>query len=178
MPTDNRHKAWLTFVRKVMDVPVNYSVDDLRSFRRLAMQENPSLVRVIEGYVQLAIRSETGVELENSPTTRPANRSRIAQMHLFDLLREKKFFPLNSDLAQFAARVVPGMRSYSFDKMARSDIAARIVEYIEASDPRARAALENSMREALASMKRGPTKKVDRRSFLSKWERIIKGLEL
>jgi hypothetical protein len=161
-----------------MEVPLDYTVEELRSFRKLAMRENPSLVRMIEGYIDLAVNSETRAGVDASSTSAAPKRGRGAQMHLFDLLREKTFFPLNSDLAQFAARVVPGMRTYSFDKMARSDIAARIIEYIEGSDPRARAALEASMREALFSIKKGPTKKLDRRSFLSKWERIIKGLEL
>lgn len=177
MPIENRHKSWLTFLRKAMDVPLNYTLEDLHSFRRLALREHPSLVRMIEGYINLANNAETDAQIEADLSGAP-KRGRVSQMHLFDLLREKQFFPLNSDLAQFAARVVPGMRTYSFDKMARSDIAARIIEYIEASDPRARAALEKSMRQALSSMKKGPTKKVDRRSFLSKWERIIKGLEL
>ncbi|MEH2480616.1 hypothetical protein V1282_003973 [Nitrobacteraceae bacterium AZCC 2146] len=158
---------------------MEYTLDDLRNFKRLACKETPSMVRVIEAYVDLAIRSEVKRSgLAASLAAKTPRRGRVAQMHLFDLLREKKFFPKNSDLAQFAARVVPEMRTYSFDKMARSDIAARIVEYVEDNDPRAREALEISMRDALLSMGAAPPKKVDRQSFLSRWERIIKGLEL
>jgi plasmid stabilization system protein ParE len=177
VPTDNRHKAWLTFVRRAMDVPLDYTVADLHQFRRLALHESPSLVRLIEGYIDLAVNAETSAQSERV-ISGSSGRKRSPPMHLFDLLREKTFFPRNSDLAQFAARVVPGMRTYSFDKMARSDIAARIVEYVEDNSATARGALEKSMRDALSSMKREPEKKVDRRSFLSKWERIIKGLEL
>jgi hypothetical protein len=154
---------------------MEYSVDELRQFREISARENPSLVVLIEDYIRLAKRSETNAPGGYGQTK--LSRSRPTQIHLFDLLRERKFFPMNSDLARFAARVVPGMRSYKFDKMARSDIAARIIEYIEESDPRTRTALERSMREALSSMKKGTAKKVDR-SFLSKWENIIKGLEL
>jgi hypothetical protein len=177
VPLDNRHKAWLSFVRKALDVPIEHTMEELRSFQRIAMTENPSLVPLIQDYITLIKRSESRAKPSGAGGG-PRKVARAGQMHLFDLLREKKFFPLNSDLAQFAARVVPDMRSYSFDKMARSDIAARIIEYIENSDPRARAALESSMREALASINKDPSTKVDRRSFLSKWERIIKGLEL
>ncbi|RTE88734.1 hypothetical protein D6B98_34280 [Bradyrhizobium sp. LVM 105] len=133
--------------------------------------------RIIEEYLHLARRAETGAG-ERSASPLSFKHSRIAQMHLFDLLREKKFFPRNSDLARFAARVLPDMRSYSFEKMARSDIAARIVEYVEKSDPRAQRALEQSMREALAHINSRPPARGDRASFLSRWERIIKGLEL
>jgi len=174
VPHENRHKAWLSFVRKAVSVPIDYTIDDLIWFRDIAAHENPSLLRLVDSYIELAKRAETRARRARQTL----NKSDAAQMHLFDLLREKKFFPMNSDLARFAARVVPRMRVYSFGKMARSDIAARIVEYVENSDPRARAALENSMREALASMKHAPTKRIDRQSFLSKWERIIKGLEL
>lgn len=173
MATTNKHRAWLVFLRKALDVPVDYSVDQLRAFRDIAARENPSVVPLIEDYLRLAKRSETGAPYRSGGMP----RTRHAQMHLFDLLREKRFFPRNSDLARFASRVLPEMRSYTFDKMARSDIAARIIEHIENSDPRTRTALESSMRQALDSLMVGVVKKVDK-SFLSKWENIIKGLEL
>jgi hypothetical protein len=175
--SDNRHKSWLTFVRKVFDVAANYTVEELSEFRSMAERENSALGQIVDGYYKLARRSESRVM--DHPGRPASNRTRGSQMHLFDLLREKKFFPMNSDLALFAERVVPRMRAYSFDKMARSDIAARIIEFIENSDPRARAALEKSMRDALTAMKSSPkSSRSERLSFLSKWERIIKGLEL
>lgn len=176
MAIANRHKAWLTFVRKATDVPINYSIADLNAFLRLAQRENPAMVKLIEGYLDLATASETDAGLPE--IDRSNKRTKVSKAHLFDLLREKKFFPRNSNLAQFAARVLPGMRAYSFEKMARSDIAARIVEYVEESDPRKRVALEQSMRTALTSMQNEPPKSTERKNFLSKWERIIKGLEL
>jgi hypothetical protein len=62
-----------------------------------------------------------------------------------------------------------------FDKMSRGDIAARIIEYLETRNPRTRQTLETSMREAITA---GSVKTSDRKSFFSKWERIIKGTEL
>lgn len=175
MPPDNRHKAWLRFVNRVLDVPLGYSKDDLWSFRAIARRELPALVLVIEALINLSERAET--EAEDVPST-STSRVKPSQMHLFDLLREKKFFPQNLDLASFAARVMPHMRAYRFDKMSRSDIAARIIEHIEESDPSKRAKLEKSMRQALSSMNKKPVRAVDRKSFLSRWEKIIKGLEL
>ena len=67
------------------------------------------------------------------------------------------------------------MRSFRFDKMSRSDIAARVIEHIEGLDPRARDALETSMREALAAMNKREPREAERQSFLSKWEAIIRG---
>ena len=176
MTSENRHKAWLSFVRKALDVPVGYTKDELLAFRGVAVREHPSLVSIIEDYLRLAENSEVTVSLGKERSAK--KRMNAAQMHLFDLLREKKFFPQNIDLAQFASRVLPSMRAFRFDKMSRGDIAARIIEYIENSDPRSRAKLEESMRDALSAMKRRPAGGVDRQSFLSKWERIIKGLEL
>lgn len=176
---ESKHKAWLTFVRKALDVPLGFSVDDLRTFRAVASRHSPSLIPLVEAYYRLAKSSETSVGA--SKVAASLKKSRGRQMHIFDLLREKKFFPTNADLANFAARVMPHMRTYRFDKMSRGDIAARVIEFIEQSDPRARNALEESMREALEALKHKRTRPAvdaDRRSFLSKWEKIIKGLEI
>jgi len=173
---DTKHKAWLSFVQKAADVPTAYSKEDLRAFKRIALRESPSLMPVIDAYLRLAENSDTLAHIQQKPIEQ--KRRNGTNMHLFDLLREKRFFPRNLLLAQFAARVLPHMRNYRFDKMSRSDIAARIIEHIEKSDPRARAKLEESMREALGEIKSKSAKQVDRSSFFSKWERIIKGLEL
>jgi hypothetical protein len=172
----NDHQAWLRFIRKAADLTAEYSIDELWHFRDLARIESPMFLRLIEAYIEIAEKSETG----SSPSIRPSKRKRNgSQMHLFDLLREKTFFPQNLDLAQFASRVLPHMRTFRFDKMSRSDIAARIIEYLEGqTDLGTRDRLESSMREAMTEMKRRPVKQADRKSFLSKWERIIKGIEL
>jgi hypothetical protein len=172
MSPDRRHEAWLKFQRDILGVTMSRSTDDLRQFRSVARHENPSLVRLIEDYIDLAERSETDVRLR--PPLR-AKRAKTQPMHLFDLLREKTFFPQNLDLSSFAARVLPRMRAFRFDKMSRSDIAARIVEHIENSDPGTREALENSMRDALSALTGRSPRDAERRSFLSQWERIIKG---
>jgi hypothetical protein len=98
-------------------------------------------------------------------------------MHLFDLLRDKRLFATNSDLADFAGRVLPGTSRYRFEKLSRGDIAARIIEHLETLDPQTRDRLEESMREALESSKAEILKR-DKKSFFSKWEEIIKGIEL
>jgi hypothetical protein len=110
------------------------------------------------------------------PTSRPKSKQKpdASRMHLFDMLREKKLFKSNSDLADFAGRVLPSMSRHRFDKMSRGDIAARIIEYLETRDLRTREELEASMRAAMSS---GVDKPAERKSFLSQWERIIKGIE-
>lgn len=169
------HQAWLKFIRRVADLTADYTIDDLWGFRNFARVETPLFVPLIEAYIKLAEKSEATAGRYLSTKRRKRNGS---QMHLFDLLREKTFFPQNLDLAQFASRVLPNMRTFRFDKMSRSDIAARIIEYLEnQSDLGARERLESSMKEALTELKRRPTKPTERKSFLSKWERIIKGIE-
>jgi hypothetical protein len=110
------------------------------------------------------------------PALRKDRKATSDQMHLFDLLREKRFFASNSDLANFAGKVLPGIKGNRFDKMSRGDIAARIIEFLETKDARTRRDLEVSMREAMNSTNSG--RAVDRKSFVSKWEKIIKGIQL
>jgi hypothetical protein len=162
------------FERDVLNVPLGWTKEDLKVFFDIAHAEHPALAQIIHGYIELAYRSDSHVRARPSSRGKPG-RSRAKQMHLFDLLREKAFFPQNLELSRFASRVLPHMRAYRFDKMSRSDIAARIIEYIEGSDPGTREALEVSMREALDAMRRRPPKDSERQSFLSKWEDIIKG---
>ena len=176
MVNDNKHQAWLSFIQKAASVPLDYSKEDMKAFRRIAARESPSLVPVIEAYLNLALRSDTAATGVRPSAERKSRNG--GSMHLFDLLREKRVFPQNLLLAQFASRVLPHMRNYRFDKMSRAISRLEIIEYIERSDPRTRSKLEESMREALGQMKVRPTSQIDRSSFFSKWERIIKGLEL
>ncbi len=159
----------------MVDVPLGYSKEDLFTFRRIASQEYPSLVPVIDAYIKVADAAGSDVVMhrKNKPRlSRPTN----GQMHLFDLLRDRRLFPYNSELSDFAGRILPNMKRYRFDKMSRGDIATRIIEYLENLEPSTRTRLEASMREALQSG--GSSKEADRKSFLSKWEKIIKGIEL
>jgi len=181
---DRKHQNLLRFVRKVIDVPSGYSKDELIAFRSTAARHYPLLVPLIDDYLQLAEGSDTEVFATGgreillpgfSKRNKTSRKNDPGQMHLFDLLRSKKLFPSNSDLSDFAARIMPNMRSYRFDKMSRADIAGRVIEYLEKRDPRTREELETSMREAMIA---SADRTTDRKSFLSKWEKIIKGIPL
>ena len=172
MAPDNRHDAWLKFARAILDVPLGRSKEDMHQFLSIAQYEHPALVPVIIAYLELAERSSTDIKTSRARVSRA---SRNKQKHLFDLLREKTFFPRNIDLALFAARVLPELKTDRFEKLSRSEIAARIIEYIEEREPRAQEKLESSMRDALADLTGRQSPEVERKSFLSKWERIIKG---
>lgn len=146
-------------------------------FRSLASREYPYLVPLIDQYVKLTERSAVDVSAGVPRATRvsPKRQTKVGEMHLFDLLREKKLFPSNADLAQFAGKILPGIKGHRFDKMSRGDIAARVIEYLETKDRRTREALEASMREAMWPNNAKP---IERQSFMSKWEKIIKGTQL
>jgi|GEM_PF-3364750 len=177
MTTDRRHRELLLFVRKIVDVSAGYSKENLYRLVDAVRLQYPVLRDVAEAYVHLAHRSD--VELSDSPGRSQSSRRRkgteSSQMHLFDLLRDRRLFPTNTDLSAFAGRVLPNMSRRRFDKMSRGDIAARIIEYLETRDPKTREQLEVSMRQALDS---GADRPSERRSFLSQWERIIKGIPL
>jgi hypothetical protein len=173
---DNKHRSLLQFIRKIVDVPLGYSKEDLVTFRSIASRDYPSLVPVMDEYVRMAERADTAVTSETSrPKSKQSERSEPGSMHLFDMLRDKRLFPSNSDLSEFAGRILPNMSRNRFDKMSRGDIAARIIEYLETKDRSTRHELEASMREAMVS---GSDRASDRRSFFSKWEKIIKGIQL
>ena len=173
MVQKDTHASFLSFVRRILEVPNGYSLNDLMIFKNAARRQFPAVVPLITAYLKLAEKAETGVVLGDT-SKRTRGRARTpAQMHLFDMLRERRLFPLNTDLAEFAGRILPNMPRRRFDKMSRGDIAARIIEYLETLNPQTRETLEASMREAMAA---SPEKRSDRKSFFLTWERIIKGV--
>jgi hypothetical protein len=167
----------LQFIRRIVDVPLGYSKDDLLVFRNIALRAYPSLVEVIDAYIKISDDADTDVQEASSPRRTREKRLDNESAHLFDMLREKKFFPMNSDLSEFAGKVLPSLSRHRFDKMSRSEISGKIIEYLETLPPRTRQALEVSMRDALKASSR-PGRVPDRKSFVSKWEKIIKGIEL
>ena len=171
MVQDRSHRSFLQFLRRVIDVPLGYSFDELLEFRRRAKDSHPSVVMVIESYLDLTERSQTSVAPRRGRSHGASDQRSGGDMHLFDLLREKRLFPSNNDLSQFAGRVLPTMNRSRFDKMSRADIAARIIEYLETLDPKTRENLQSSMREAVQILRGGA---VERKSFCSKWENIDK----
>src|SRR6267143_2094747 len=169
------HRPLMQFIRKLMDVGAGYSVDDLIQFRSIASRDYPALVALMDQYIRLAEESVTNVEAPHGSPRHKGRKGEPERMHLFDLLRDRRLFSQNNDLAGFAERILPNVPSGRFGKISRVEIAARIVEYLETLPPRTRERLEASMRDAL---KPGPKKSSDKSSFLSKWEKIIKGIEL
>jgi hypothetical protein len=95
-------------------------------------------------------------------------------MHLFDMLRDRRLFPSNLELVNFAVRILPNIPRGRLGKISRPEIAARIVEYLETLGAERRATLEASMREAMTAT---PETSSERSSFFTKWERIIKGID-
>lgn len=177
MEQNRQHRAFLQFVRRMLDLAERYSKEDLANFRDIARRDFPSVCPIIDEYLRMAERADSDAPLSPPFLRRPlpARRGEGQPMHLFDLLRDRRLFASNSDLAEFAGQILPNMSRHRFDKLSRGDIAARVIEYLETLDPRMRERLETSMRSALKS---GTPKPSDRKSFFSKWEKIIKGIEL
>jgi hypothetical protein len=174
---DQKHRSLLQFIRKIVDVPVGYSKEDLVMFRSTASRDYPALVPLIDEYLRFAEKADTDA-VSRTPRSNSGKRVKAtdpAAMHLFDLLRDRKLFPSNSDLSDFAGRILPNMTRKRFDKMSRGEIVAKIIEYVETRDVKTRRDLEASMRDAMIS---GTDNTSDRKSFLSKWEKIIKGIQL
>ena len=173
---DKRHRPMLLFIKKLMDVAAGYGKNDLLQFRSLASHDYRVLVPLIEEYLRLAERSDTNViAVPDRARSAKLDRQQPGRMHLFDLLREKRLFPSNNDLAEFAQKILTSVPSGRFGKISRPEIAAKIIEHLETLPEETRERLEASMRDALRSGSKRPT---DKGSFLSKWEKIIKGIDL
>src|SRR5205085_2222060 len=81
-------------------------------------EDFPGFLRLIDAYVELAQRSALAVNYSRVANPPPRGRNGEAdEQHLFDLLRSKKLFATNQQLADLAARVLPGMSRKRFDKM-------------------------------------------------------------
>lgn len=170
---EKRHQAFQRFASKILNLCSGYSRSDLEEFRHMSAHRMQVLTPLIDEYAKLAERTQTNVQLidEDAGQLPISNKK-----HLFDLLRDKRLFPTNSELSDFASRILPDMKSHRFDKMSRGDIAARIIEFLEMKDKRTRLRLESSMRAALRKSPERTSR--DKRSFFSEWENIIKGIEL
>ena len=182
MAQNRKHQPLLRFIKNIVDVPAEYSKEDLFEFRSRASRQYPVLVPLIEQYIHLAESADTKDLLNKQKKskrrtiTEETSESGLDGMHLFDMLRDKRLFPSNSELSDFAGNALPRMSRHRFDKMARGDIAARIIEYLETRDKHTRQDLEASMREAMAFAPHATPER--RKSFVTKWESIIKGIPL
>jgi hypothetical protein len=174
VPPERRHSPLLDFVSRASGLTSKYSRESLLRLRERAEREFPAYTRLIEAYLDLLERAETDAQLKMPNRGQSEPRTRGSVEHLFDLLRSKKLFPTNLELADFAGRVLPGMNLKRLSKVSRGEIAARIIEYLETLDSTTKRRLEESMRDAVIS---GRAEKRDRNTFFSKWEKIIKGIE-
>ncbi len=185
--TENRqHKTFLRFVSRLVDLATLYSKENLFKFLDISSKEFPALTGIIHEYIRLAEKADTDIECKSRPSTFARSFAYLEttklgnsklEMHLFDLLRSKKLFATNADLAEFAQRILPKMAPRRFDKMSRGDIAARIIVYLEGRKPEKRQRLERAMREALVLLSSPSRKKTSKRTFFQQWEKIIKGTE-
>ncbi len=184
---ERKHRAFLRFVSRLVEIPTLYSKRELNKFLDRAAFDFPGLTKIIEAYIRLTERAESDVKdkLGTLGAHRGSSFSRVAwsgsskpEMHLFDLLRSKKLFTTNAELAEFAKRILPKMERRRFDKMSRGDIAVRVIEHLEARKAETRRRLEKAMREALVELSASPRKRARKKSFFEQWEKIIKGGEL
>ena len=52
MVQDQKHRSLLLFIRKIVEVPLGYSKDDLLAFRNVASREYSTLVPLIDEYIR------------------------------------------------------------------------------------------------------------------------------
>jgi hypothetical protein len=174
MAQDKTNIDFKAFLSRLTDMMIDYTPDQLRNFHNIAKQRFPAAAPVIRAYIEWANPTAGEKREAESKSRKPETGSDTS--HLYDMLRSKELFPQNSDLAQFASRVLPGMAKRRFDKTSRTTIAGQIIEYLETLNSGKRERLEQAMRQAMTTLKSGG--KSEPRSFFSQWEKIIKGIEL
>lgn len=178
MLKNKKHKAFLKFISKLADISSLYNPEELKQFLKIAECDFPAFKPTIKTLITLTKKTSSEVSYRLKSNTQNFNRFTVdnaskKHSHLFDLLRSKELFATNSELANFAKRVLPSISNKRFDKMSRGDIATRIIEYIEGH--KKKDLLEKTMRDALVSMSDYPTDNQKKQTFFRKWEDIVKG---
>ena len=178
------HNDWLEFLRKAADFPVGYNVDDLLYFQRIAERHYPALAPLVAACVHLAQASDLAIAAEGS---KPAKRGTVVrptraqangyhQPEMTSLLRDEKLLPKNTDLIKLANKLLPDMHQYRFDKMSRSSIIGKITDHMDTLPPKKRIRIENVLKQAADATRNEPS--VSPTSFFTRWEDIIKNIEL
>ena len=178
------HKDWLEFLRKAADLPIGYSVDDLLYFQRVAERQYPALAPLVAACVHLAQASDLAIAFEGPEPAKTVTVGSPARVHangyhqreVSPLLRDEKLFPKNTDLIKLANRLLPDMHQYRFDKMSRSSIIGKIIDHMDTLATKKRTKIENALRQAAEATRNEPS--VAGSSFFTRWEEIIKNLEL
>jgi hypothetical protein len=186
------HKDWFEFLQKAAELPIGYSVDDLLYFQRIAQRQYPALEPLVAACIHLAQTSDMEIAVEGpEPSKQPVNgeppfraptgtsslqtdgdHSRDMTM----LLQDEKLFPKNTDLIRLATRLLPDMHQYRFDKMSRSSIISKIVDHMKTLPDKKRTKIGAVLRQAADATQNDPP--VTSRSFFTRWEDIIKNMEL
>lgn len=186
------HKDWLEFLRKAADLPIGYSVDDLLYFQRIAERQYPALAPLVAACIHLAQASDMEIAVEGPEPSRQLvkqeSNSKVPPRALFIgtndtfsfnmtmMLSDEKLFPKNTDLIRLAARLLPDMHPYRFDKMSRGSIINKIVDHMAALPIKKRTKIEIALRQAADATENDPP--ATSSSFFTRWEGIIKKMEL
>jgi hypothetical protein len=76
---DYKHKSLLSLIRRIIDVPVGYSKEDLLTFRSIASKQHPALVPIMDEYLRLAERADTEIVPEGSRPKSKATKGDISR---------------------------------------------------------------------------------------------------
>lgn len=172
--TERDHRNWFRFLEKLATLSGEYSVDDLKWLKKEASRRYPSAIPLIEACLNLAnsdskpLRSGS-LNDEGSPMKRHADARDASPISL--ALFDTDMFPGNSDLVALAKATIPKFPDLRFDKMGRARIVDTVLAHVQKAPEDARKSFEQAVLGEVGSPKSVDTGG----SFLSGWEKVIKG---
>ena len=174
MMNDRDHRNWFGFLEKLAALSREYSVDDLRWLRKEAAHRYPSAIPLVEACLSLASSDvrPTKVDVPTNASSHIKHHvAARASLPVSQALSDISRFHSNSDLIKFAKATMPELPDLRFDKMGR----ARIVDTIVAYAQRAPVAVRRDFEMALLGREMASSPSQTGSSFLSSWEKVIKG---
>lgn len=175
---DRTHTLWLEFLKKAIDLPAGYSLDDLRWFEEVAKQQFPNLAPLIGACVTLASVSGNvnGSQKSRRQPTKDDTQStsESATEILTSMMKDVTNFPKNSDLVRFVTDILPQEKAARFDKMSRDEIVKWFVRRYGSIDDRTRFRVVS----ALKALHQDAGIERTSPSFVTKWQNIIRDMKI
>lgn len=177
--TDRDHRTWFGFLERLAVLSREYSIEDLRWLKKEAVGRYPSAIPMIDACLSLAASDNRALRSEPVSDEKPPKSGQAdvrLNSPLSAALLNAERFPANSDLVAFARSILPTFPELRFDKMGRGRIVDTIIAHMQKAAPETRGSFERALLQSGHANSDDVTNpKGARSSFLSDWERVIKG---
>lgn len=170
---ENKFKnSYFKFLSTITGILSEYTTNQLNEFRYISKNSFPEMTSVIEAFLQVlnsnikkvSYNKDVGLIKKIIPTN-------MEKLSLENLFMSKDLFPSNKDLIEFTNRILK--KKINLVRPSRATIVKKIMRALDSLNSNRREKLERMIRDEIA---KGNNFKSQ--SFFSRWEEIIKGIEL